>query len=81
MFPCFPGGSVVKNPPANAGDTVQSLIWEDPTCSGTTKPVYHNYRASAWSPGASATEPVCPEPVLCKERSHCNEKPAHYNWK
>ena len=42
MLRCFPGGSVVKNPPANAGDTVRSLIWEDPTCSGTTKPV-HNY--------------------------------------
>ena len=26
----FPGGSVVKNPPANAGDTVWSLCWEDP---------------------------------------------------
>ena len=26
----FLGGSVVKNPPANAGDMVQSLGWEDP---------------------------------------------------
>ena len=26
----FPGGSVVKNPPANAGDTVLSLCREDP---------------------------------------------------
>ena len=26
----FPGGSVVKNPPANAGDTSSSLAWEDP---------------------------------------------------
>ena len=26
----FPGGSVVKNPPAGAGDMVQSLVWEDP---------------------------------------------------
>ena len=25
----FPGGSVVKDLPANAGDTVQSLGWED----------------------------------------------------
>ena len=33
MLKCFPGGSVVKNPPANAGDRgqgVQSLGWEDP---------------------------------------------------
>ena len=26
----FSGGSLVKNPPANVGDTVQSLTWEDP---------------------------------------------------
>ena len=26
----FPGGSVVKNLPANAEDMVQSLGWEDP---------------------------------------------------
>ena len=32
----FPGGSVVKNLPANAGDTVQSLICEEPTCCGAT---------------------------------------------
>jgi len=30
----FPGGSVVKNPPANTG----SLIREDPMCLGATKP-------------------------------------------
>ena len=32
VFYCmgFPGGSVVKNPPAGAGDMVRSLVWEDP---------------------------------------------------
>ena len=25
----FPGGSVVKNPPANSGDMGSILIWED----------------------------------------------------
>ena len=39
----FPGGSVGKNLPASAGDTVQSLIWEDPTRSGATKPVCQDY--------------------------------------
>ena len=39
----FPGGAVVKNPPANAGDTGSSLVREDPTCHGETKPVHHNY--------------------------------------
>ena len=27
----FPGGPVVKNPPANVGTWVQSLVWEDAT--------------------------------------------------
>ena len=39
----FPGGAVVKNPPANAGKRVGSLVQEDPTCCGATKPVRHNY--------------------------------------
>ena len=39
----FPGGPVVKNSPANAGNMVQSLLWEDTTCPGTTKPMYHDY--------------------------------------
>ena len=39
----FPGGAVVENLPANAGDTGSSLLWEDPTCRGATGPVSHNY--------------------------------------
>ena len=43
----FPGGLVVKNLPVNSGDTgsipVSSLVWEDSTCHGATKSVYHNY--------------------------------------
>ena len=39
----FWGGAVVKNPPANAGDTGSILVREDPTCRGATKPVCHNY--------------------------------------
>ena len=39
----FPGGAVVKNPPANAGDAVRALVREDPTCRGVTKAVHHNY--------------------------------------
>ena len=41
----FPGGTVVKNSPANAGDTVLSLVWEDPTCHKASKPASHNYWA------------------------------------
>ena len=39
----FPGGSVVKNLPASAGNMVQSIVWEDRTCLRETKPVGHNY--------------------------------------
>ena len=39
----FPGSTVVENPPANAGDMVRALVWEDPTCGGASKPVRHNY--------------------------------------
>ena len=33
----FPGGPVVKNPPSNAGNRVQSLVQEDHTW-----PMHHN---------------------------------------
>ena len=39
----FPGGSVVQNPPANAGDTVPLLMQKDPTCCRPTKFVCYNY--------------------------------------
>ena len=40
----FPGGAVVKNPPAGVqGTRVQAPVREDPTCRGATKPVRHNY--------------------------------------
>ena len=25
------------------GTWVRALVWDDPTCSGATKPVHHNY--------------------------------------
>ena len=51
----FPGGAVVKNPPALAGSIpgrtrVRSLVQEDPTCRGATKPASHNYLACALEP-------------------------------
>ena len=38
----FPAGPMTGDPPANAGTWVQSLVWEDPTCPGATKPLRHN---------------------------------------
>ena len=50
------------------GTRVWSLVQEDPTGWGATKPVNHNY----W---AHTLEPV----LHHKRRSHCNEKPEHCN--
>ena len=37
------GGPVVKNPPANAGAWVRSLVREAPTCCRASKPLCHSY--------------------------------------
>ena len=57
------------------GTRVQSLVWEDPTCRGATKPVRHNYLAHA----PQLLKPARLEPVLHNNRRHRNEKPAHSN--
>ena len=49
----FPGSSVIKNLPVNAGNTVWSLIHEDPTCRRATKPRATTKKPtchSEWSP-------------------------------
>ena len=69
---------MVKNPSANAGDKGsipgpgRSLVWEDPTCRGATKPVRQNYWACAlepvshsyWAHVPQLLKPVHLEPVL-----------------
>ena len=52
IYQGFPRGSVVKNPPANAGDTSSIPDPENPSCYGATKPVRHNYWACALEPGS-----------------------------
>ena len=58
---------------------VRALVWEDPKCHGTTKPVCHNY----W---ACALEPVCHNYWACtlEPMSHnywaCALEPAHHNY-
>ena len=72
----FPGGPVVKNPPARASllaqwwrihmpmqeTQVRSLIQEDLTCRGAAQPMHHHYWAHTLEPG------------LCNKRSHHNGK-------
>ena len=76
----FPGGSVVKNPPANAGDTVPSLIQEDPSYCGAIESVLHDYYwACALEPGShNYGSPHALEPVVPSKGSHRNEKLAHH---
>ena len=64
---------MVKNLPANAGDTGLSPGPEDPKCRGATKPGCHDY----WAHVPQLLKPVRLEPVLRNKRSHRNEKPAH----
>ena len=69
------------------GTRVRSLVPEDPTFRGATKPVRHNYWACALEPAShnywahvpQLLKPVHLEPVLCNKRSHHNEKPMHHN--
>ena len=55
------------------GTWVRSLVQEDPTCCGATKPLHHNYQPTC----RQLLKPVRLEPVLCNKRSHCREKPTH----
>ena len=72
----FPGGPVVKNPPANAGDmgSIPSsgrfhMPWGNLSpCAATTEPVYY----VSWSPSALG-------PMLYDKRSLYNEKPVLCN--
>ena len=69
------------------GTWVQSLVREDPTCHGATKPVHHNYWACTlepmchnyWARVSQLLKPTHRDPVLRNKRSHHKEKPAHRN--
>ena len=62
----LPGGPVVKNPPANAGDT--GLI---PGPGRSHMPRSTEVRAP------QLLKPAHLEPLLCNKRSHRKEKPTH----
>ena len=76
----FPGDTVVKNLPANAGDTGlipgperSHMLWS----SQAHAPQLLSLRSRAGVP--QLLKPAHLEPVLCNKRSHCNEKPTHRN--
>ena len=76
----FPGGAVVENPLANAGDTGSS---PGPGRSHMLQinqahvPQLLSLRSTAREP--QLLKPARLEPVLHNKRSNCNEKPPHHN--
>ena len=66
----LPAGPVVKNPPANAGDTGSVLVQEGPHAAGRLSPRTTVLRPRAWSPCSAAGAASAPRsPVLQLERS------------
>ena len=61
----FPDGSVVKNLPADAGDTGSNPNPGRSIPHASEQPLCRNYWASAF------------EAMLCKKKNHHNEKPVH----
>ena len=46
----FPGGPLIKNPPANTGDMGSIPGLGRYHIHRATKPVHHNYKTEAWAP-------------------------------
>ena len=79
-LPGFPGGAVVKNPPANAGDkgsTPGPGRSHMPRSNSVRAPQLLSLSSRAHKP--QLLKPARLEPVLCNNRSHHNEKPLHLN--
>ena len=83
----FPGGTVVKNLPANAGDMGSSPglgRFHMPRSNKARVPQLLSLHSRArrlqlLSPRATTTEAHMPRAVLRNKRSHCNEKHMHRN--
>ena len=84
----FPGGAVVKNPPANAGDTGSSPApgrSHMPRSNEARVPQLLSLRSRAREPQLEKArvpqllKPARLEPVLHNKRSHRNEKRRHCN--
>ena len=62
------------------GTQVWSLVWDDPTCHGASKPVHYNCWACALEPGShNYWSPHTLEPGLRNRRNHRSKKPSHCN--
>ena len=70
------------------GTCVRSLVREDPTCCGVSKPMHPNYgnpdtlgsvSHSFWALMRQLRKPMCLKPVLQNKRSCNYEKPTHHD--
>ena len=77
----FPGGSVVKNLPVNAGATGSVPGQGDCTCCRATKPYTTLLSLCCGAQELQLLEPERLQLVLCNKSSHCNEKPKHCDYR
>ena len=76
----FPGGAVVKNPPANAGEMGSSPgLGRSHMLQSSYARVPQLLRLHSRACKPQLLKPMCLAPVLHTRRSHCNEKPVHCN--
>ena len=76
----FPGGTVVKNLPANAEDTGSSFgPGRSHMLRSNEARVIHLLSLHSRTHKPQLLKPACLEPMLHSKRSHRNEKPMHHN--
>ena len=73
----FPGGSVVKNLPAKAGDTGLTPDLGRSHAEEQLRPRATTTEPVLSSTGAATTEPTSPEASALQQDKHCNAKPGH----
>ena len=60
------------------GTQVKSLVLEDSTCHGATKPISQLLSPHSRACASQLLKPEWLELVLCNKRSHYNEKPVYH---
>ena len=77
----FPGGSVVKNPPVNAGDTGRTphAVEQLGPWAATIEPVLWIQEPHLLRPRAAATQLRAPWSLCSATRSHHKERPTYRN--
>ena len=76
----FPGGSMIKNPPANTVDMGSISSPGGSHMREATKSIHRNYWARALeSRSYNYCSPSALQPLLCNKRSQHSEKPVHHN--